>query len=123
MDRREAQVEEGRVAQRGCGVSPGGDAHGASTRSGVRARRGPPGCASARAGTRSPGPAPHCSCPKSPWRWAPGTSAHTAPASQGAPAATFPRRGTLPGKTRTPHTTQVSLGSSLSSPPSRARHP
>ena len=93
---------EGWVARRGCGVSPGGDAHGASTRSGLRARRGPPGYGSVRAGTHSLGPAPHRSCPGSPWHWAPGTSARRALAPQGPPAATFPQRGTLPGKTPPP---------------------
>lgn len=111
------------MAQGGCGVSPGGDAHGASTRSGPGARSGPRGCASARAGTRTPGPAPCGRCPKSLWRWAPGTSAHMAPAPQEAPAATFLQKGTLPGMTPPTPTTQVSPGSRLDSPPSHTRYP
>lgn len=103
------------MARRGPGVSPGGDARGASIHSGLRSRRGLPGCGSARAGTRSLGPAPRCSRPGPQWHRAPGTSARRAPALQGPPAATLPQGGTLPGKTAHP-STQVSAGSSLCPP-------
>lgn len=110
------------MARRGPGVSPGRDARGASTRSGLRSRRGLPGCGSGRAGTRSLGPAPHGSRPGPRWHWAPGTSARRAPAPQGPAAATLPQGGTLPGKTAHP-TTRVSAGSSLCPPPVHTGQP
>lgn len=99
------------MAWRCLGVSPGGDAHGAGTRSGLWARKSLPGCGSAHAGTHSLGPASCCSHPEYPWHWAPSRSACRAAAPQRPPAATFPQGGTLPGKTIPP--TWVSPGSTL----------
>lgn len=80
--------------QRGT-VLPGGHAHGASIRTALRGRRGPPGCGSTLPGTCTLGPGQHCSCPEPLWCWSPGTSAHRDPALQGPHAATFPQGGTL----------------------------
>ena len=114
--------QEGLGGMEGRGVSPGGDARGASTRGGLQARRGPPGCGSARAGTHSPGPA----------RTAVALSLRgvglparllTGPQLPGGHLLPhFSGGGTLPGKTSQP-TTRVSPGSSLDSPPSHTGHP
>lgn len=79
-------------------ISPSGDAQGASTRSRLRGRRDLLGCGSILPGTRSRGPALHCSCSELLWHLSPGTSTHRAPAPLGPPAATFPQGDTLQGR-------------------------
>lgn len=77
------------------GVSPSGDAHGASIRSGLREHNRRSGCGSARADTHSLEPVPRGSCSTSVSCSFPGMSFRKAPAPLGPHAAIFPREGTL----------------------------
>lgn len=82
-------------ARRAAGISPSGDSHGASIRSGLPGRRHLSGCGSVPADTHSLEPVPQCSCSQPVSCSFLGMSFHKGPAPLGPWAAIFPQEGTL----------------------------